>query len=275
MKKLIIALLFFAASFRASAQLQDNFAGYADMGSVSGAGPTYVFTVANFFGDQKPHDDTWVIGDLVAGDVIWGGECSRFVVVSRSGLAVTVTDPLPGVSVIPANNSRIAFRREIDVNGFKVSQPGQNGDGNSGAIVGITAALAACMDAHYTENMTMAVAAKLTGNAAITPNTFTKITYDSKGLVLSGTNATAGDIINTPSGSISAITVQAAIDELATEKASTAIATTTTNGLFPSYNSLETVTATTSQQAKLAATTGAGLPFIWVDAAGSKHIEIK
>jgi hypothetical protein len=59
---------------------------------------------------------------------------------------------------------------------------------------------------------------KLTANTAITGATYTKITYDSKGLITSGANALASDIINTPAGTIIATDVQTAINELDTEK---------------------------------------------------------
>ena len=58
---------------------------------------------------------------------------------------------------------------------------------------------------------------KVTANVAISGSTKTKITYDAKGLVTSGANATATDIVNTPAGSIAATTVQAAINELDSE----------------------------------------------------------
>jgi len=51
-------------------------------------------------------------------------------------------------------------------------------------------------------------------NAAITAGTGTKVTYDTKGLVTSSTNATATDIVNTPSGNLAGVTVQAALNEL-------------------------------------------------------------
>ena len=61
-------------------------------------------------------------------------------------------------------------------------------------------------------------AGKVASNPSLTPSTKTKITYDSKGLVTAGSDATASDIVNTPAGDISATTVQAAINELDSEK---------------------------------------------------------
>jgi hypothetical protein len=58
----------------------------------------------------------------------------------------------------------------------------------------------------------------LLGNTAITGATKTKITYDSKGLVTAGADATAADILNVASGTIAATNVQAAINELNAEK---------------------------------------------------------
>ncbi|OFY07649.1 MAG: hypothetical protein A2W99_15080 [Bacteroidetes bacterium GWF2_33_16] len=60
--------------------------------------------------------------------------------------------------------------------------------------------------------------AKVDENAAIVGATKTKITYDAKGLVTSGTDATASDILNVAAGDIAATNVQAAINELDSEK---------------------------------------------------------
>jgi len=59
-----------------------------------------------------------------------------------------------------------------------------------------------------------ALPTKLTGNVAITAATKTKITYDSKGLVLAGADATAGDVKVTPTGTLISTTVQLALEEL-------------------------------------------------------------
>jgi len=60
----------------------------------------------------------------------------------------------------------------------------------------------------------LAIPTKITGNIAVTGATKTKITYDSKGLVLSGTDATAGDVKVTPTGALTSTTVQSALEEL-------------------------------------------------------------
>ena len=59
---------------------------------------------------------------------------------------------------------------------------------------------------------------KVAANTLIIAGTNTKITYDAKGLVTGGTQATATDISNTSSGNISSTTVQTAINELDAEK---------------------------------------------------------
>ena len=63
-----------------------------------------------------------------------------------------------------------------------------------------------------------ALALKTDANVAIIGAQKTKITYDSKGLVTSGVDATAGDILNVAAGNISAVTVQGALNELDAEK---------------------------------------------------------
>lgn len=63
---------------------------------------------------------------------------------------------------------------------------------------------------------------KLTANSPIVGATKTKITYDADGLVTGGADATASEIVNVPAGGIAATNVQAAINELDTEKLSDA-----------------------------------------------------
>jgi len=70
-------------------------------------------------------------------------------------------------------------------------------------------------------------------NGSITGATKTKITYDSKGLVTAGTDATAADIGNVAAGSIVATNVQAAINELDTKKAPIASPTFTGSVKLP------------------------------------------
>ena len=65
-------------------------------------------------------------------------------------------------------------------------------------------------------NMQSAVAeldaGKVASNPPLTPSTKTKITYDSKGLVTSGNDATASDIAYVPYGGVVAVNVQDAIN---------------------------------------------------------------
>jgi hypothetical protein len=115
-------------------------------------------------------------------------------------------------------------------------------------------------------NLTTDLAAKVTANATITAATKTKISYDAKGLVISGADATTADIAdstdkryvtdaektklsnlsgtnsgdqtattvaNTPAGNIAATNVQAAINELDTEKAALSGATFTGDIIVP------------------------------------------
>ena len=56
---------------------------------------------------------------------------------------------------------------------------------------------------------------KVAANAAITGSTKTKITYDSKGLVTAGADATAAEITNTPVAPITSTNVQGALNEVA------------------------------------------------------------
>jgi hypothetical protein len=73
---------------------------------------------------------------------------------------------------------------------------------------------------------TTSLTLKMTGNAAIIGATKTKITYDSKGLVLSGTDVTATDVKVTPTGTLTSTTVQTALEELQGE-----ISTSASGGL--------------------------------------------
>ena len=89
----------------------------------------------------------------------------------------------------------------------------------------IGAGLVSSTEYGYVDGVTSAIQTQLDGkvdeNTAIAPSTKTKITYDAKGLVTAGANATAADIVNTPAGNIAGANVQLALNELDTEKIQT------------------------------------------------------
>lgn len=146
MKKLIFSLIFaFIALFSTGQTVNQEFAGWANVTSVSGL----TITINSFQGNPKRFDDTYVLADLQIGDVLWAGNCSRFIVSGISGLNITVTDPDAGSSVLPVNGERIGFTRETGVNGFAQASIPQFGDGNAGAVGGTTNSLGACIMAHY------------------------------------------------------------------------------------------------------------------------------
>lgn len=74
-------------------------------------------------------------------------------------------------------------------------------------------------------------------NSGVTAGTYTKVTVDSKGIVKTGETATAADITNIPSGTITTTTVQEAINELDTNKQANitgAASSVVSNNLTPS-----------------------------------------
>ncbi|MEA2105260.1 MAG: hypothetical protein U9P82_00840, partial [Bacteroidota bacterium] len=115
----------------------------------------------------------------------------------------------------------------MDNGGVTAIEPGVILDADINASAGINAAklsngVVDNTEFDYLNGVTSAIQTqldtKVDENANIVAGTHTKITYDAKGLVTAGTNATAADILNVAAGDIAATDVQAAINELDTEK---------------------------------------------------------
>lgn len=151
--KLFILLFFFTAFLKAQDPVQQSFAGWANVAAVNGNN----ITIVSFGGNPKKYDDTYVVSDIAVGDVLWAGNCSRFIITAKSGNVLTVTDPDPGNSIMPIPGERIALVREVDLNGYKVATITQHGDGNAGSISGIGINTAACLYTHYLENLKKAI----------------------------------------------------------------------------------------------------------------------
>ena len=96
-------------------------------------------------------------------------------------------------------------------------------------------------------------AGKVTANPPLSPSTKTKITYDSKGLVTSGSNATASDIANVPYGGVVAVNVQDAINAVESHAASAQTAANTAQTTANNAATAATDAQTTANNAATAA----------------------
>lgn len=153
----ITCFLFLNQRSEAQTSVQDGFAAWAtvvnDPTIVSG---NYKFRINQFQGNPKKYNEQYILSDLTAGDIVFSNTCSRFVVVSRTLDTLVVSDPDPGNSVLPSAGEKIGFTREFNVNGYKFAAIPQSGDGAGGPILGVTNSLAACMNTHYSKNLSNA-----------------------------------------------------------------------------------------------------------------------
>lgn len=156
MRKLLI-FLFVSLSVILSAQptVYSTFNGYADL-QITGAGPTYNFSISNFNGTSRNQvDGPWQAYDIAVGDVVWA-DCARFIVtnVVTSSFAtamlevqIPAQDVLYGFTIPIGTTTRCAIVREIAGGSFFAQPP--PADGNNGALSGVDNSLYACMSAHY------------------------------------------------------------------------------------------------------------------------------
>lgn len=150
-----LLLVFLLLSLGLSAQtVETAFAGYGDINSVSGTGPTYTINITGFQGNYRSFaDGFWIGSDVQVGDVVWFS-CQRAVVTAEnsSGLSfMNITVQIPaedwalGISP-PTNGNRVAVVRELE-NKLPVLPP--PADGNAGVLAGIPGTLYGCMLNHY------------------------------------------------------------------------------------------------------------------------------
>jgi hypothetical protein len=167
MKKYILYLFLFITTFINAQTVTDNFAGWANVVSVNGN--TVVIT--QFFGNPTKFGDTFILSDMQVGDILWTSSCSRFIITAKSGGTLTISDPDPGLSIAPFPGERVGFTREEDVNGFLVGSIPQSGDGNAGAISGVSITSGACILSHYINNVKSAIKNNTIKNEAISTST--------------------------------------------------------------------------------------------------------
>jgi hypothetical protein len=167
MKKYILYLFLFITTFINAQTVTDNFAGWANVVSVNGN--TVVIT--QFFGNPTKFGDTFILSDMQVGDILWTSSCSRFIITAKSGGTLTISDPDPGLSVAPFPGERVGFTREEDVNGFLVGSVPQSGDGNAGAISGVSITSESCILSHYINSVKSAIKNNTIKNEAINTST--------------------------------------------------------------------------------------------------------
>jgi hypothetical protein len=188
MKKILLVLLLFVSFVSFAQTVNENFAGWANTALVTPNGAGYNITINQFTGNAKRFDEAYQLSDIQVGDVVWTETCSRFVITAVNGLTITVSDPDAGLSLPPTAGKRIAILREWTTNGHKMSGFIQNGDGNSGAITGVSNQLAACILSHYAVQVDKAISSSssvLRTNIAPTP-----VTVFQKDIVIDTTGAT-------------------------------------------------------------------------------------
>jgi hypothetical protein len=148
--------------------VKESFSGWGKVASVTTTPTDTTITLTSFTGSPKKFGGVWLLSNLQVGDVIWSSSCSRFVVKSRTGFDIKVSNPDKSFgAALPTTNSTVGITREYDINGFKVANIPQNGDGSGGSVLGINNVLAACMSAHYLQNMQSAILAGGGGSSVL------------------------------------------------------------------------------------------------------------
>lgn len=166
----------------ANAQVKGNMGAYATISGVSlVSGTTYNFTITGFVGNLRPRgEDAYITTDVSVGDVIWTSDCNKFVIASiTSNTGITMVGTMTNTDAAqsaPINGSRIAVLREITTNNFTTYSLPPAGDGNSGAIAGITTNVAACIQAHYRRQDSIAFANAGGGTAIDTASRYKVVT---------------------------------------------------------------------------------------------------
>jgi hypothetical protein len=161
MKKWLIYIILLFPLIVNGQSVKESFAGYAKVGSIITTTTDTTLVMTSFYGNQRSYDRFWSYTDIIPGDIVWAANCSRFVVKSRSGATLKLSNPdkLTG-SILPVLNSSIGLTREQLVNGYAIAAMPQFGDGTgSGAITGISNAFAGCMLSHYNKQIIAAIGA--------------------------------------------------------------------------------------------------------------------
>lgn len=155
MRYIYLFILSFLLNSINAQTVREGFSGYGTIDSVSLiSGTTYSFVIKNFQGNERPRQqDSYTTLDVLPGFVLWSTDCNRFVVssiISADGIKLKGTFiNLDVLQAPPTNNTRVTLLRETVINGFIAYSLPPAGDGNGGAINGISINNKVCIEAHY------------------------------------------------------------------------------------------------------------------------------
>jgi hypothetical protein len=218
---LINLLLFTAMSFGQT--VKEQFSGFGTVSSVTSLGSSnYTVALTGFNGSPRFEiNGAWEGGDVAANDIIFR-DGARFVVTlvnssSSTGFNVRINSPDEGLGVSPLNPGEIvAVGREVS-GIFPLPKQGDN------AGTGIPPSLASSIVIHNTKIISTLIAAG--GGSGVS-------TFEGRSGVVVSANGdyTASEITNVPAGTISATTIQGAVNEIATDYANADITALAYNG---------------------------------------------
>ncbi len=164
--KFIKLLILVFLPFLVNAQTYEKFAAYGTTSSLTlASGNTWNFTITGFTGNARPYGSpAFARGDAQVGDKIFIG-CNQWTITTITSTApnlvgtMTKTD---GTTPNPTNGQVVAIFREFTApNGLISYTLPPTGDGNGGAVAGISISLAACIKSHYSVKDSISLASAI------------------------------------------------------------------------------------------------------------------
>lgn len=161
-KLFFVSLLCLISSISFS-QVNEGFAGYGDIKDMGLVSPGVInFEINGFFGNNRPRQqDSYTTYDMQVGDLVLTTDCNLFTIASITFNTGTV---IRGTLVNndlnqsrPTSNTRVAVLRATKIDDFYTYSLPPSGDGNGGAISGITTQMKACLETHFKREDSIAV----------------------------------------------------------------------------------------------------------------------
>ena len=155
MKYIKLSILLFIPFLINGQVTKEYFAAYGDIsGTTNVTADTFNFTITGFAGNSRPYGNSaYARSDVQIGDRIVSTNCNHYIIKSITTVSPSLTGTMykaDGLTPNPNNFQRVAILREqVNSSGFKTVALPPSGDGNSGAISGISIDLAACIKGHY------------------------------------------------------------------------------------------------------------------------------